>query len=62
LVLSLVVMATMITISVCWYCFVACVFTTRRLSEGYQRSRRWIDRVTGAWFVFFGARLVAERS
>jgi threonine/homoserine/homoserine lactone efflux protein len=59
--LGLAVMVTMVAISVGWYCFVACVFTTRRLAEAYRRSRRRIDRITGAWFVCFGARLVAER-
>jgi threonine/homoserine/homoserine lactone efflux protein len=59
--LSLAVMATMIAISLGWYFLVACLFTMRWLSHAYQQARRWIDRLTGACFILFGARLVAER-
>jgi threonine/homoserine/homoserine lactone efflux protein len=59
--LSLAVMATMISVSVGWYCLVTCLFTTRRLANAYQRARHWIDRAAGTCFILFGARLVAER-
>jgi threonine/homoserine/homoserine lactone efflux protein len=59
--LSLAVMAIMIGIAVGWYFLVVCVFTTRWLSTAYQQARRWIDRATGACFILFGAKLMAER-
>lgn len=59
--LSLAVIAVMVAVSVAWYSIVVCLFTLRRLATAYQRSRRWIDRFTGACFIFFGARLATER-
>jgi threonine efflux protein len=61
LVLAFFVIATMVAVSVCWYTLAACLFTVSWLSSAYQRGRRWIDRVTGACFILFGARLVYDR-
>jgi threonine/homoserine/homoserine lactone efflux protein len=58
--LSLAVMATMVVVSVSWYALVACLFTVQPLSAAYQRIRHWVDRVMGACFVLFGARLASE--
>jgi threonine/homoserine/homoserine lactone efflux protein len=58
--LSLLVIAVMVAVSVGWYGIVACLFTLRRVSIAYRRARRWIERVTGACFILFGARLAAE--
>lgn len=58
--LSLAVIATMAAVSVGWYSIVACLFTVRQLAAAYQRGRRWVDRVTGACFILFGARLASE--
>jgi RhtB (resistance to homoserine/threonine) family protein len=59
--LGLEAIATMAALSVSWYALVACLFTTRRLSAAYARGRRWIDRIAGAIFILFGARLIASR-
>src|SRR5215469_3579231 len=58
--LSLSVMMLMVAMSACWYTFVACLFAVPYLANGYQRFRRWIDRVAGACLVFFGAKLAVE--
>jgi threonine efflux protein len=59
--LSLAVVAVMVAVSVGWYSMVVCLFTLRQLAAAYQRSRHWIERFTGACFIFFGVRLAAER-
>ena len=59
---GLVAVAEMVAISVIWYGLVVCALTTRRAANVYARMRRWIDRVAGAVFVLFGARLIAERA
>jgi len=61
LALGLMAMAVMVAISVGWYAVVACLFTTRPVADVYRRGRRWVDRVAGAVFVLFGAKLVASR-
>jgi len=58
--LSFSVMMLMVAMSACWYTFVACLFAVPYLANGYQRFRRWIDRVAGACLVFFGAKLAVE--
>lgn len=59
--LALGAMAVMAGISVCWYGLVACLLSTRALLGAYRRGRRWVDRVAGACFVLFGARLLISR-
>ncbi len=61
LMLGLAAIAVMVALSLSWYALVACLFTTRRLSAAYARGRRWIDRIAGAIFILFGARLIASR-
>ena len=61
LTLGLTAIAVMVALSVSWYALVASLCTTRRLSAAYARGRRWIDRVAGAIFILFGARLIASR-
>jgi threonine/homoserine/homoserine lactone efflux protein len=58
--LSLMVIAVMVAVSVGWYGIVVCLFTLPQVSAGYRRARRWIERITGACFVLFGARLASE--
>jgi threonine efflux protein len=60
LMLSASVMAVMVAISVCWYALIACLFAAPTLADGYQRFRRWIDRLAGACLVLFGAKLAVE--
>ena len=59
--LSVMVIAVMVAVSVAWYTTVALLFTLGGLAGAYRRGRRWIDRITGACFVAFGARLAIER-
>jgi threonine/homoserine/homoserine lactone efflux protein len=61
LALGLSAIAIMVALSVSWYALVACLFTTRRLSAAYMRGRRWVDRIAGAIFMAFGARLIASQ-
>ena len=58
--LSVFVMLVMVAISVSWYAFIACLFAVPYLAHGYQRFRRWIDRVAGTCLMAFGARLAVE--
>jgi len=60
LMLSFAVMVLMVMISVSWYTAVACLFAAPYLADGYQRFRRWIDRVAGACLLVLGARLAVE--
>jgi threonine efflux protein len=60
LALSLAVMMLMVTISVCWYTTIVCLFAVPFLAAGYQRFRQAIDRIAGAGLVLFGARLALE--
>lgn len=47
------------TQEITWYVVVACVFSHARVQAAYQRIKRGIDRVMGAVFIAFGARIVA---
>lgn len=58
--LTFLVIGVMVAVSVGWYWIVIRLFTLRAFSAAYQRARRWIDRVVGACFVVFGARLASE--
>jgi threonine/homoserine/homoserine lactone efflux protein len=58
--LSFAVIAMMTAVSVSWYSLVACLFTIAPLSAAYRRGRRWIDRMTGGFFLAFGVKLAAE--
>ena len=59
--LSVMVIATMAAVSIAWYAIVACVLTLPGLAAAWQRGRRWVERVTGACFIFLGIRLASER-
>lgn len=61
LMLSISVMMVMVAISVCWYTLIACLFAAPTLADGYQRFRRWVDRIAGGCLVAFGAKLAVER-
>jgi threonine/homoserine/homoserine lactone efflux protein len=50
--------ALMVSISVSWYALVVCVFTARPVARAYAGLRHWLDRLAGAIFVLFGARLI----
>ena len=58
--LSLLVIATMVAVSIGWYSIVACLFTLPRLTALYRRGRRWVDRAAGACLILFGGRLATE--
>ncbi|MCZ0736577.1 LysE family translocator [Phreatobacter sp. AB_2022a] len=59
--LGVMVIAVMVAVSVAWYAIVALLFTLGGLAGAYRRGRRWVDRITGACFLAFGARLAMER-
>lgn len=52
---------TMATLSFSWYCSVALLFSSRRVTGAYNRSRKWLDRFAGSCYLLFGAHLVANR-
>jgi threonine/homoserine/homoserine lactone efflux protein len=54
--------AEMVAISLGWYGLVVLLLSTRAASAAYLRGRRWIDRLAGAVFAAFGARLLLERA
>jgi threonine/homoserine/homoserine lactone efflux protein len=59
---SAMVIAEMVAISVLWYTLVVTLLTTSRAAAAYVRLRRWLDRMAGAVFMAFGARLILERT
>jgi threonine/homoserine/homoserine lactone efflux protein len=59
---SLSAVVEMVAISVGWYTLVVALLTTRRAAAAYGRLRRWLDRLAGAVFMSFGARLILERT
>ena len=52
---------TMATLSFSWYCSVALLFSSHRVTGAYNRSRKWLDRFAGSCYLLFGAHLVANR-
>jgi threonine/homoserine/homoserine lactone efflux protein len=52
---------TMATLSFSWYCSVALLFSSRRVTGVYNRSSKWLDRFAGSCYLLFGAHLVANR-
>ena len=59
---GLAAVAVMVAISAAWYAALACLLSTPPMAAAYLRLRRWIDRLAGAVFIGFGARLILERS
>jgi threonine efflux protein len=43
-----------------WFTLLALVFSSASIQSVYRRAKRWIDRVTGAAMILFGARLIAD--
>jgi len=58
---GLLAVAEMVAISVGWYGLVVLLLPTRPAAAAYRRLRRAIDRVAGAIFIAFGARLILDR-
>jgi threonine efflux protein len=59
--LGFVAAATMGAISLGWFGLVVRLLTAPPAAAAYARLRRWIDRVAGAAFIGFGAKLALER-
>jgi threonine efflux protein len=59
--LGLMTVAVMVAISIAWYSFMAWLFTARWIAGMYRSLRRGVDRLAGAVFIFFGARMVLDR-
>lgn len=53
-------MGLMCLISLSWYSTVVLVFSSTRASNAYQKARQWIDRLAGASFMAFGAKLMIQ--
>ena len=56
-----VIVVLMLLINIGWYGLVACMFSLRPVAHMYQRTKRWIDCITGGIFVALGIHLVIER-
>lgn len=61
LALGLAAVTTMIVISFAWYGFVVLTLTTRPAAAFFILIRHWVDRVAGAFFVVFGAKIALQR-
>jgi threonine/homoserine/homoserine lactone efflux protein len=59
--LGLAAVAVMAAVSALWYGPLVLALTTRPVGAAFVRVRRWVDRIAGAAFVGFGARLALER-
>lgn len=44
--------------ALCWYGFVATVFSTQRVQRLYVRAKRHLDRIVGGFFALLGLRLM----
>jgi threonine efflux protein len=53
--------ATMVAISLAWYGVVAGVLASRPAAALYRRCAAWIDRLAGAVFIGFGAKILLSR-
>lgn len=62
LAVGLTTIVLMATISFSWYALVACLFSSRRVSNLYGAISHWIDRLAGAFFVGFGLDLAVGQS
>jgi threonine/homoserine/homoserine lactone efflux protein len=45
-----------------WFVGVSFFLTTPAMRAGFERSGKWINRVSGAVFIAFGVRLATERA
>lgn len=59
--LGLLTVAVMVAISIAWYSLVVWLLTARWMTVAQRTLRRVMDRIAGAIFVVFGARLVLQR-
>jgi threonine/homoserine/homoserine lactone efflux protein len=58
---GLVTVAEMLAISLLWYGSVAYLVSTGPITAAYTAARRWIDRLAGAIFIGFGAKLIGSQ-
>ncbi|MDE2199210.1 MAG: LysE family transporter [Rhodospirillales bacterium] len=58
--LGLEVVGEMVAISLAWYSALACLLSAAPVALAFARAGRWIDRLAGAVFIGFGARLMLE--
>lgn len=61
LAVSLATVAAMVAIVGGWYALAATVVSLPPVARAYHHARRWIDRLAGALFVYFGGRLLVGR-
>lgn len=59
--LGLTAVGMMILIALAWYGMVVLALTTQPAATFFIRIRHWIDRIAGAFFVVFGAKLALQR-
>jgi threonine/homoserine/homoserine lactone efflux protein len=60
--LGIAAIGLMFSIAIGWFALVARFLTIRRFADAFARLRHWIDRVAGAAFMAFGAKLLLDRS
>ncbi|WP_296650714.1 LysE family transporter [Paraburkholderia sp.] len=52
--------ATVASVSICWFTAMALLFSTRSVQRGYQKLRRPVDAVMGSVLISLGARLALD--
>lgn len=57
-----VTIALIVCVSIIWYSLVACFFSIEKVQSVYQRSKRFLDGITGSILLFLGARLAFSKS
>lgn len=59
--MGLLTVLVVVAIAMAWYSSTAVVVSMPPVARAYKRIHRWIDRLAGALFVFFGGRLLLGR-
>ncbi len=49
-----------VAVAAIWYSAVASMFSLAAITRAYQKTKKWIDRVTGGVLIGLATRLAAE--
>jgi len=58
IVIGILIVTLMVVISLIWYSFVVLIFSSKKFSDYYNQTQKWLEGFAGIIFVAFGAKLV----